>query len=66
MNIDQFNRRNLERNFGGLTPRTWDEATNGGYIYSHDFEDSEERIVKRVKAALIVIGVVFSIVMVFR
>jgi hypothetical protein len=66
MNLDQFNRRNLERNFGGLTPRTWDEATNGGYLYSDEFEDHEERIMRRVKMALFVIAAVFALVMVFR
>lgn len=66
MNIDQFNRRNLERNFGGLTPRTWDEATNGGHIYSDDFEDDEMVIMRRVKATVYVIAFVFALIMVFR
>lgn len=66
MDIDQFNRRNLERNFGGMTPRTWDEATNNGPLYSDEFEDTEERIMKRVKAALFIIAAVFAMVMVFR
>lgn len=66
MDIDQFNRRNLERNFGGLTPRSWDQATNGGHIYSDEFEDDEERIMRRVKAVLYVIATVFALVMVFR
>ncbi len=66
MDLDQFNRRNLERNFGGLTPRTWDEATNGGYLYPDEFEDDEERMIKRFKVALYVIATVFALVMVFR
>ncbi len=66
MDIDQFNRRNLERNFGGLTPRTWDEATNGGYLYPHEFEDHEARMIRLVKAAVYVIATVFALVMVFR
>jgi len=66
MDLDQFNRRNLERNFGGLTPRTWDQATNGGYLSSDEFEDDEERMIRRVKAAVYVIASIFALVMVFR
>jgi len=66
MDLGQFNRRNLERNFGGLTPRTWDQATNGGYLSSDEFEDDEERMIRRVKAAVYVIASIFALVMVFR
>lgn len=67
MDLKQFNDRNVSRNlYPSSTPRTWEQATNGGYITRHDFEDDEMLYSKRARYVIAAVAALFCIVFVFR
>ena len=67
MDLKQFNDRNVSRNlYPSSTPRTWEQATNGGYINSNDFENDELLYSKRARYVIAAVAALFCIVFVFR
>jgi len=67
MDLKQYNDRNVSRNlYPSSVPRTWEEATNGGYINRNDFDDDEILYSRRARYVMIVVAAVFSLVFVFR
>lgn len=67
MDLKTYNDRNVTRNlYPSSTPRTWEQATNGGYITSDDFDNDELMSIKRARYVIAAVAALFCIVFVFR